>query len=165
MRDTGIMSNEQDGLGSRLSLIVDTAVSNRAASRQGAVPTSRSEPATVSERSPHPHLLRRIARQMRPTRIVHPDKLILVRTTPQLCSPAFIALAASVGESRAFISSRARTTAGQTGFRGSDLRSMPIPLPQLSEQLHRPRNGATNEWPGKTGCGGDHHQLATDRFA
>lgn len=64
---------------------------------------------------------------------VHPDKLIKVR----LCSDlevGFIELAANAGESRRLIEHRTRTTAGQAGISGSDLRQMPLPVPPLVEQ-------------------------------
>lgn len=44
------------------------------------------------------------------------------------------ALASNVGSSRAFLESRARTTAGQKGISGADIKQIPIPLPPLSEQ-------------------------------
>ena len=66
----------------------------------------------------------------------HPDKLIRVRCIASLALPSFIALMASCGVSRAHLESRMRTTAGQSGISGSDLKSLPIPLPPLAEQ-HR----------------------------
>ena len=65
---------------------------------------------------------------------VYPDKLIRVKLLPQLCQPRFVGMVANVGVSRDFLASRARTTAGQTGISGSDLRSIPIPLPPMAEQ-------------------------------
>jgi type I restriction enzyme S subunit len=65
--------------------------------------------------------------------IVYPDKLIRVKLST-LCQPTFVCTAANVGASRQFLASRARTTAGQTGISGSDLRQMPIPLAPLAEQ-------------------------------
>lgn len=66
----------------------------------------------------------------------HPDKLIKVRCIADLAVPQFVALMASCGSSRAHLESRMRTTAGQSGISGSDLKSLPIPLPPLAEQ-HR----------------------------
>jgi len=43
-------------------------------------------------------------------------------------------MVANVGTSREFLASRSRTTAGQTGISGSDLRGIPILLPPLAEQ-------------------------------
>jgi type I restriction enzyme S subunit len=68
------------------------------------------------------------------TKIVHPDKLIRVRLVPKLCLPKFVGMVANVGVSRAFVASRARTTAGQTGISGPDLRGIPVMLPPLAEQ-------------------------------
>ena len=66
--------------------------------------------------------------------VVHPDKLIRVRLIPKLCVPSFVGMVANVGVSRDFLAARSRTTAGQTGISGSDLRGIPIPLPPLAEQ-------------------------------
>lgn len=65
---------------------------------------------------------------------VHPDKLIKVRLCSDLHVP-YVELAANVGESRGLIERRTRTTAGQAGISGTDLKQMPIPVPPLSEQV------------------------------
>ena len=65
---------------------------------------------------------------------VHPDKLIKVRLCSDLHVP-YVELAANAGESRSLIERRTRTTAGQAGISGSDLKQMPIPVPPLSEQV------------------------------
>ncbi|HEX7736385.1 MAG TPA: restriction endonuclease subunit S [Ktedonobacteraceae bacterium] len=65
---------------------------------------------------------------------LHPDKLIRVKTVIDETLPSFLEIACNVGVSRAFIESRARTTAGQKGIAGSDIKQMPIPLPPLAEQ-------------------------------
>lgn len=67
-------------------------------------------------------------------RVVYPDKLIRVRVNDALACPRYVQFASNAGVSRAFIESRARTTAGQTGVSGGDLRAMPLPLPPLPEQ-------------------------------
>lgn len=67
-------------------------------------------------------------------KIVHPDKLIRARPVRALDSPAFIALAANVGGSRAFIERRIRTTAGQAGVSGGDVKALPVPFPRRAEQ-------------------------------
>jgi type I restriction enzyme S subunit len=41
---------------------------------------------------------------------------------------------ANVGESRTYLAKRVRTTAGQAGISGGDLKGLPIPLPPLAEQ-------------------------------
>ena len=46
----------------------------------------------------------------------------------------WIEIASSTSKSRAHITSRVKTTAGQTGISGDDLKRMPIPLPSLPEQ-------------------------------
>lgn len=68
------------------------------------------------------------------TPIVYPDKLIRVVLVPKLVEGAFVEKAASAGKSRAFVERRIRTTAGQSGVSGSDIRQIPIPLPPLPEQ-------------------------------
>lgn len=65
---------------------------------------------------------------------VHPDKLIKVRIHAELLAAAYVELACNTGESRAHVASRIRTTAGQAGVSGADLRQMPVPLPPLEEQ-------------------------------
>jgi type I restriction enzyme, S subunit len=72
-----------------------------------------------------PHLTRKT---------IYPDKLIRVKLAPKLCEPKFVGMIANIGVSRDFIARRARTTAGQTGISGGDLRAVPLPLPPLAEQ-------------------------------
>jgi type I restriction enzyme S subunit len=67
----------------------------------------------------------------RPT--VHPDKLIKVRLVSAAAS-RFIEIAANAGKSRRHVESRTRTTAGQAGISGADLKQMPVPLPPREEQ-------------------------------
>jgi type I restriction enzyme, S subunit len=45
-----------------------------------------------------------------------------------------VAIASSIGASRTFIDSVTKTTAGQAGIAGSELKQMPLPLPPLLEQ-------------------------------
>ena len=68
-------------------------------------------------------------------KFVHPDKLIRARPLPSVPVPAFLALAANVGASRRFLDGRIRTTAGQAGVSGGDIKELPVPLPPASEQL------------------------------
>ena len=70
----------------------------------------------------------------RPT--LHPDKLIRASLVKNRILPEFIQIVANSGHSREFVEQRTRTTAGQSGVSGSDLKEMPIPLPPLAEQ-HR----------------------------
>ncbi len=65
--------------------------------------------------------------------IVHPDKLIRVQMVVRAVAPWF-QHAFNVGASRRFIGSRVRTTAGQAGVSGSDVKQTPVPLPPLAEQ-------------------------------
>lgn len=67
----------------------------------------------------------------RPT--VHPDKLIKVRLVNPSAS-AFLEVAVNAGCSRRHMESRTRTTAGQAGISGADLKQMPVPFPPLEEQ-------------------------------
>lgn len=68
----------------------------------------------------------------RPT--VHPDKLIKVRFVGAGLDLSYLELAANTGASRSFIEGRTRTTAGQAGISGGDIKQVPIPLPPSAEQ-------------------------------
>jgi type I restriction enzyme S subunit len=67
---------------------------------------------------------------------MHPDKLIRASLVKNGALPEFVQIVANVGRSREFLTQRIRTTAGQSGISGSDLRVMPLPLPPIAEQ-HR----------------------------
>ncbi len=67
---------------------------------------------------------------------LHPDKLIKACLTKNGAVPNFVQIVTNSGVSRNFLARRIRTTAGQSGISGSDLKSMPTPLPPLAEQ-HR----------------------------
>ena len=71
-----------------------------------------------------------------PRKTVHPDKLIRGKVACDLCLPSFLETVLNVGASRDFLARRIRTTAGQAGISGGDLRNIPFPLPPLAEQ-HR----------------------------
>jgi type I restriction enzyme S subunit len=71
-----------------------------------------------------------------PQPTVHPDKLIRAKVREDAALSRFLEIALNVGESRNFLARRVRTTAGQSGISGGDLRSMPVPIPPLAEQ-HR----------------------------
>ena len=64
----------------------------------------------------------------------HPDKLIRVRLNPDIAAPGYVEIAANAPSTRDVIERLAKTSAGQTGISGSDLKSLPIPLPSLAEQ-------------------------------
>jgi len=66
--------------------------------------------------------------------ILHPDKLIRAKVVLDNTLPVYLEMVSNVGVSRAFIESKARTTAGQTGISGGDIKQMPVPLPPLAEQ-------------------------------
>ncbi len=66
---------------------------------------------------------------------VYPDKLIRVRVPTSVLLPAFVVIAASTGRGRDFIESMIRTTAGQSGVSGTDIKAIPLTIPTLSEQV------------------------------
>jgi len=65
---------------------------------------------------------------------LYPDKLI--RTCPDLPSldSRFLEIALNTGLSRAWLETKIRTTAGQSGVSGGDVKAMPVPLCCLPEQ-------------------------------
>ena len=74
---------------------------------------------------------------MVPGHLVYPDKLIRGRVVSELAiSPSYLAVAANVGRSRQHIDELIKTTAGQQGIAGGEIKQMPIPLPPFVEQ-HR----------------------------
>ena len=69
--------------------------------------------------------------------LLYPDKLIRGQVVHvSAIAPAFVALAANVGVSRQHVEELIKTTAGQQGIAGGEIKRMPIPLPPLAEQ-HR----------------------------
>ena len=68
----------------------------------------------------------------RPT--VHPDKLIRIKPVLRSLLADWMEVCAAVGSSRAHVVSRVKTTAGQTGISGDDIKKMPIPLASMTEQ-------------------------------
>ena len=68
--------------------------------------------------------------------LLYPDKLIRGRVvSEQQISPSYLAIAANVGKSRQHIDELIKTTAGQQGIAGGEIKQMPIPLPPHTEQL------------------------------
>jgi len=65
---------------------------------------------------------------------VYPDKLIRCEVKSDILNPAFLEAATNCGESRAFIERRIRTTAGQSGVSGGDIKAMPVPICSPTEQ-------------------------------
>ncbi len=65
--------------------------------------------------------------------LTYPDKLIRVRVVDHV-DPHFLALACSVGEGRRQIQAAVKTTSGQAGISGKDLRGVSVALPDLQAQ-------------------------------
>lgn len=72
-----------------------------------------------------------------PTPITYPDKLIRVALVREFAHPSFVAMACSGGSTRAYLRSKVKTTAGQAGISGIELKSAKIFLPPLEEQIRR----------------------------
>lgn len=69
-----------------------------------------------------------------PEQTLHPDKLIRMKPVTGESVGAWMEINGNVGESRKHLVSRVKTTAGQTGISGDDLKKTPIPLPPTIEQ-------------------------------
>lgn len=68
--------------------------------------------------------------------LLYPDKLIRGRVvSEQQVLPGYLAIAANVGKSRQHIDELIKTTAGQQGIAGGEIKQMPLPLPPFTEQL------------------------------
>lgn len=67
-----------------------------------------------------------------PSATVHPDKLIAGQFAE--VDPNCMAILASAGYSRMHIRSKVKTTAGQAGISGADIKKTPIPVPPFAEQ-------------------------------
>ncbi len=67
-------------------------------------------------------------------RTLHPDKLIRMKPLLGPKLGAWMEICGNVGLSRRHLVSRVKTTAGQTGISGDDLKKTPIPLAPESEQ-------------------------------
>ncbi len=65
---------------------------------------------------------------------VHPDKLIRCEIDNNVVNPAYLERATNCGESRKHLEARIRTTAGQSGVSGGDIRSTPVPICSSAEQ-------------------------------
>ena len=76
----------------------------------------------------------RVPANLPPT--VYPDKLIRVRVPGSILLPEFLVILASTGRAREYVESKIRTTAGQSGISGGDLKSLPLEIPCIAEQ-HR----------------------------
>ena len=69
--------------------------------------------------------------------LTHPDKLIRVVVDRNVAVPEYVAMACSVGSGREQIRKLIKTTAGQAGISGQDLKSVILPLPSIQEQSRR----------------------------
>ena len=67
--------------------------------------------------------------------VVHPDKLIRVELVSEKIRPEWIEIAFNTGFTRSLLRKRVRTTAGQAGISGQDIKAMPIPIPPTEEQI------------------------------
>lgn len=67
--------------------------------------------------------------------VIHPDKLIRVVVDRNRVDPRFVNYQFQSPQVRAHLEPRIRTTAGQSGIAGADIRSVPIVLPPLDEQV------------------------------
>lgn len=66
--------------------------------------------------------------------LLHPDKLIRVQVNHHITDPRFLNYQLESQRVRAFLEPRIRTTAGQSGIAGKDVREIPVVLPPLMEQ-------------------------------
>lgn len=66
--------------------------------------------------------------------VIHPDKLIRIVLNREVAEPRFVNLQLQSPQIRRFLEPRIRTTAGQSGIAGGDVRQIPIVLPSLDEQ-------------------------------
>lgn len=66
--------------------------------------------------------------------LLHPDKLIRVVVDRQVIDAKFLNYQLESHAVRAFLEPRIRTTAGQSGISGKDVRDIPVALPSLPEQ-------------------------------
>jgi len=69
--------------------------------------------------------------------LLHPDKLIRGIPDPAVAIGPWVALAVTAASGRREIEKRLKTTAGQVGISGSQLKTVPIPVPPLAEQADR----------------------------
>ena len=64
-----------------------------------------------------------------------PDKLVQTRVFSKRMSTSYLEKALNSGASRKFIESKIRTTAGQSGVSGDDIKNIPVPCCSTDEQL------------------------------
>jgi type I restriction enzyme S subunit len=66
--------------------------------------------------------------------ILYPDKLIRAKVPNTLIRPEYLELYCATGTARRAIEQRIKSTAGQNGIAGSDIKELPIMLPPIAEQ-------------------------------
>lgn len=64
-----------------------------------------------------------------------PDKLVQTRVFSKEISTSYLERALNSGCSRAFVETKIRTTAGQSGISGDDIRNIPVPICSYEEQI------------------------------
>lgn len=74
----------------------------------------------------------RVPRLSRPT--LHPDKLIRAVVDRSVADSAYVEIACATGVTRDEIRTRRKTTAGQVGIAGGQLKTVQVPVPPLDEQ-------------------------------
>ncbi len=65
---------------------------------------------------------------------LYPDKLIRTRPDLPQLDPRYLEIALNCGLARAWLETKIRTTAGQSGVSGGDVKAMPVPICSLPEQ-------------------------------
>ena len=65
---------------------------------------------------------------------VYPDKLIRCQINSDIVNADYLEAATNCGESRSHIERHIRTTAGQSGVSGNDIKTIPVPICSLAEQ-------------------------------
>ena len=65
---------------------------------------------------------------------VYPDKLIRCQIDSEIVNAAYLEAATNCGESRSHVEGRIRTTAGQSGVSGNDIKTIPVPICSPAEQ-------------------------------
>lgn len=68
-------------------------------------------------------------------KILFPDKLVQTRADLPTLSSSFLEKALNSGASRKFVDSKIRTTAGQSGVSGGDIKNIPIAICSKQEQI------------------------------
>lgn len=65
---------------------------------------------------------------------LHPDKVIRATVDKERVVPEYLEIALNTGMARAHIRRSVKTTAGQAGIAGADLKAAPVPVPSIEEQ-------------------------------